>query len=239
MNARRTHMDDHRWWWDTHGTLPVNSGGTDDADGDEGGDDGTGGDGGEGTAPKTYTKKEVDAMVAKAAARAVRGFADYEELKAAKTKLDELQVASQTSEERLRLSHDKAVRERDAALQRSERTTIRSAIIAEAVKQQAIDPDAVAALVDRTDLSLGDDDEVEGVEEAVRALLAKKTYLAGPKGARRSGADMSNGQRPPETQRVTQIDHRRWLRGEDGGMTPERAKLVDAAIRAGTYVTAR
>jgi hypothetical protein len=54
---------------------------------------------------------------------------------------------------------------------------IRAAVDREAGKQGAIDPDAVFALMDRTELKLADDGSVAGAEKAVKALLASKPYL--------------------------------------------------------------
>ncbi len=216
----------------------VIAGGTDDTDGGDGGDD-AGGEGGE-KPPKSYSKAELDAIVAKAVAKRDKNFADYQMLKEKADELDALKTQSQTAEERMRLQHDRAVKERDNAVGRAERALIRSAVVAEAAKQGAVDPDAVAALVDRTDLVI-EEDRVEGAEEAVRALLAAKSYLLGKAGAaRRAGADMAGGgQGTAPTTTVARSQHRRWLRGEDGGMTTERQKLVDDAMRHGRYMTDR
>lgn len=187
-------------------------------------------------APKTYSKAELDAIVAKAVAKRDKNFADYQDLKGKADELDALRAQSQTAEEKLRGQHERAVRERDAAMQRAERSLIRSAVVAAASAQGAVDADAVAALVDRTDLVI-EDDRVEGAEEAVRALLAAKPYLVDKARARRAGVDMAGGgQNSAPTQTVARSQHRKWLRGEDGGMTTERVKLVDEAMRHGRYM---
>ena len=72
---------------------------------------------------------------------------------------------------------------------------VRSAVIAEASKAGAVDPDDVAALLDRSALEIDLDNlKVTGVEEAVKELLEKKPHLKAatpgqPKGAEPPGGD--------------------------------------------------
>ena len=66
-----------------------------------------------------------------------------------------------------------------------------AAIDREAHKQGAIDPEAVAALIDRSALLLGDDGVVKGADKAVAALLAAKPYLAGQANGTTSGGHRS------------------------------------------------
>jgi len=209
--------------------------------GGDGGGDGEGGEGGDGDnagRALTMTQAELDGRIAKAVQRAVRPFSDYQELKAAKDELETLRGSSQTTEQRLQNERDRLVRERDQAMQRATNNQVRAAVVAEAAKQGSVNPDDVAALIDRADLEITDTG-VEGVEEAVRALLAAKPYLAGGSGrSRRSGAEMNGGQQgaPPEAT-VLQSQHREWLR--TGQMTPERVALVEKARATGKYVVGR
>lgn len=54
---------------------------------------------------------------------------------------------------------------------------IRSAVEREATKAGAVDADVVYALIDRSELTLGDDGSVTGADKAVKALLDAKPYL--------------------------------------------------------------
>ena len=54
---------------------------------------------------------------------------------------------------------------------------IRAAVDREATKQGAVDPDAVFALMDRSELQVGEDGTVANTEKAVKALLSAKPYL--------------------------------------------------------------
>jgi hypothetical protein len=229
---KQIQRDNRLWWITPEGLVPVVAGG--DGEGDDDGGEGGGGDSGEGTTPKTYSKAELDGIVRKAIEKERKTFADYEDLKAKASRLDELQEQGRSETDKLRSQADKAIRERDAALTRAQETHVRSRIIQEAVKQNAVDPDAVAALLDRTELTV-DGDQIEGLEEAVKALMAAKPYLSGKGGgARRAGADFGSGQQAPPVTKVTQAQHREWLR--TGTLTPERAKLVEEALASGSYV---
>lgn len=67
----------------------------------------------------------------------------------------------------------------DQATQKYQQAIIDNKILAEASKAGVVDVEAVKALIDRTNIKLNDDGTVIGVGEAVKALLASKTYLKG------------------------------------------------------------
>jgi hypothetical protein len=175
---------------------------------------------------KSYSKAEVDAMVNKAKVSTRREFGDYLDLKTKAEEYDKLQESSKTNEDKLRESYAKAVRERDVALTRAQSTLIRSAIISTASRLGSVDPEAVAALVNREELVV-EGDEVIGVEDAVKALLAKKSYLR--QGASRGGAELQGSGQEPAVITRTQIQ--KWAR--EGGLTTERQAQINDAYKAG------
>lgn len=178
------------------------------------------------TKAKTYTKAEVDAMVKKAQVSTRREFGDILELRQKAEELDKLQESSKSEADKLRERADRAVRERDAALTRSKSTLIRSAIISAASRLGSVDPEAVAALLPHDELIV-EGDEVIGVEEAVKALLAKKAYLRA--GASRAGTEMNGPGQEPAI--ITRSQIRAW--GRSGQLTPERQKQINEAYAAG------
>ena len=185
----------------------------------------------EGTAPpKTFTQADLDRIVADRIRRERAQFADYGDLKTKAQELDALREASKSEADRLRDRHDKAVRERDEALGRQRETMIRTAIVEEAVRQGAADPHDIAALIDRSELNV-EGDKVEGVQEAVKALLGRKRYLL-QQSSRRAGAELQGTENalPP---RITRSEIRAWAAGADGGLTAERQKQIEAAHKAG------
>lgn len=178
---------------------------------------------------KSFTQEEVNAMLAKQQVKLRKEFADYPQLKVDSQELRQLREASKSAEEKLRDERDRTARERDLALERARGTMVRAAVVAEAAKQGATDPDDVAQLIDQSELIITDDG-VDGVKEAVEMLLAKKRYLVG--GRRRGGVEIRSSDQS-NSGILTRSQIRRWMHGEDGGLTPERQKMMEEAYRAG------
>lgn len=178
---------------------------------------------------KSYTKAELDAIVNKAKLSTRKEFSDYLELKTKAEELDKLQESSKSNEDKLRTNYNKAVLERDAALTRAQETLVRASIVSAASRLGAIDPEAVAALLPRDELVI-EKDEVLGVEDAVKTLLAKKPYLRS-QGTTRAGSEIAGG--ASEQVIFTRSQIKRWANGADGGLTPERQKQLNEAATAG------
>ncbi len=136
--------------------------------------------------PKTVPQSEVDRIVKDRLARQAAKFADYDELKAKAEKADELEAAGQSETERLQAQIKKLERERDTAI--GERDTARTDLqavrveseIRKALPKDVVDADAVLQLLPRDQVTVGDDGQVTGHEDAVKALLEAKPYLVGP-----------------------------------------------------------
>lgn len=77
--------------------------------------------------------------------------------------------------------------------QRYTTALIRAAIDREAHRANAIDPDAVYALVDRSEISIDEAGTVVGADKAVAALLKAKTYLVKPDGDGGNGSGGNSG----------------------------------------------
>lgn len=137
-------------------------------------------------ADKTFSQADVDRIVQERLRRDREKFADYEELKQAAVKLQELEDGQRSDLERAQRTAQQAAEElaaaradAEAARQFASTTQIRSAVVAEAAKQGAVDPDAVVALLPTDSVTVGDDGQVTGAEDAVKALLEQKQYLVG------------------------------------------------------------
>ena len=90
---------------------------------------------------------------------------------------------------------------------------VKSAVIAEASKQGAVDPDDVFALIDRSELDIDFEKlSVSGVDQAVKNLLEKKPHLKGGKPSQPAGAQ------PPSS--------------DPDGDQLDREKLTDMVKRA-------
>lgn len=135
-----------------------------------------------------FTQADIDRIVKERLMREreklTERYADYDALKAAKARLDEIEQARLSDDEKLKARlkelEDRAQaaqQERDSALSRANERLLRAAIIAEASQQGFLNADDAYALVDKTKLSVGDDGEAVGAATAVRELADKRPYL--------------------------------------------------------------
>ena len=176
--------------------------------GDGGAGDGAGGEGGEGgegggssfRAPRDQA--EFDRMVSDRIRRERSKFADYDELKGKATKFDELEAANRTELETEQAARQAAEAAAAAATANAEETLRRSAVLVAASKANAADPGDVYALLTKEQkdaLTIGDDGQVTGAEDAVKALLGAKPHLVGKKqtsGSADGGTRDDGGDKP-------------------------------------------
>lgn len=101
------------------------------------------------------------------------------EAREAQERLKAIEDAEKSEAEKAADRAERAEKERDEAVARANNTLIRAAVVNEAAKQKAVDPDAVLALLPEGAVTITDEGEVTGAEEAVKALLESKTYLLG------------------------------------------------------------
>jgi hypothetical protein len=130
--------------------------------------------------PKAFSQADVDRIVGERLARAkAEPPPDYDELKKAKARLDEIEAANKTELEKAAERAAQAEAKATAAEDRARKALLRSAVTSAAVTAGAVDPDAVLALLDKTSLTVADDGTVSGLDDAVKALLEAKPYLVG------------------------------------------------------------
>lgn len=141
---------------------------------------------------RLFTQEEVNRIVKERLARARP--ADYDEIKA---ELEQLRNEKLSEKERAEKERDDARAEverlrgeLDAARGEAQAERIRNAVLAEAARQGAIDPSDVVALLPSDSVTIGDDGQVAGAQEAVKALLAAKPHLVG---SRRPSPDPGQG----------------------------------------------
>lgn len=175
---------------------------------------------------KTFTQAEVDRIIKERLARAKsEPPSDYDDLKAKAAKLDELEAANQTELEKILARAEAAEKKAAEADERARNASRRSAVTAAASAANVVDLDAVFALLPQDAVTVGDDGQVTGAEEAVKALLESKPYLVGqaatpppkPTGSA-DGGSRGSGSGP-----------RQLRRDELSSMTPEQIVEADNA----------
>jgi hypothetical protein len=175
-----------------------------------------------GSDSRTFTQEQVDQLIEQRLNRVRAQFKGHDELKAKAERFDALENERRSEAEKLVAALEKANRsaqeaqEREkAATERAHSTLIRAAVVSEAAKQRAVDPDAVYALLDKSKLTIGDGDQVDGasVADAVKGLLDERSYLL-PANGPRPGFD--GGARDTAPASTTAADFNAQLRREAG-----------------------
>jgi len=151
--------------------------------------DGQNGDQGGQQDDRTFTQADVDRIVKDRLARAKAAPpADYEDLKAAKARLDELETANATELEKAQKRAADLERQASDATARAQEALLRSSVVAEAARKNVIDPDAAVALLDRSAIEFDADGNPTNIADAMDSLLKAKPYLTG--GSRAGSADL-------------------------------------------------
>src|SRR5690606_35122205 len=103
----------------------------------------------------------------------------YQELRQKAEAFDKLQEEKLSELERERNAREKAEKEAAERVEAANRRLIQAAVLAEATKQQAIKPEHMHRLIDLDGVTVGDDGQVTGVEEAVKAFLEANPEYVG------------------------------------------------------------
>ena len=132
--------------------------------------------------------------------------------KKALTKLAELQAADEVRKKAEMTDLQKAqldkktADEKAAKLQVDLQTErIKNAVLAVASKANFVDPQDAYAMLDRSELEIGDDGTVSGVENAIKALAKAKPYLVGEPGTRKFDLNSGDKGGPPKSPQHDEI----------------------------------
>lgn len=151
---------------------------------------------------RTFTQDELNAVVSDRLRREHEKYADYDDLKAAQAKLDEIEQERLTELEKVQKRADDAEKERDLARQQAQDTAIRAALAMEAAKAGALHPEDAFQLADLSSVSIDDDGKVQGAVEAVAELVAGNRLVLKGRGAVDLDAGAGSGDRSGERKPV-------------------------------------
>jgi hypothetical protein len=177
---------------------------------------------------RTFTQADVDKIVQDRLARVKPSPpGDYDALREKAARFDEIEAANKSELEKLQEALAAEQSKATAATERAQRALVRAAVVAEAQRAGAVDPDAVLAMLPQDAVTIGDDDRVTGADEAVQALLAAKPYLVG-KPTRPNPGSADGGQQSPKSAQWTRED----IKGKSPAQINEarKAGLLDAVM---------
>jgi len=149
--------------------------------------------GDKGTTDKTFSQAEVDRIVQERVARVKTAPPDdYNDLKTKAAEFDKLQESQKSELEKATARAEKAETDRQKALDTANARLIQAEVLAAATAQKALKPEHMHKLIDTGQVTVGDDGQVTGASEAVKAFLdANPEYV----GTTRATGDADQGAR--------------------------------------------
>lgn len=157
--------------------------------------------------------------------------AKAKEYEANKSKEEEARLLEQKKFEELA---GKTAKERDEWKNKHSQAVIDGKLIAEASKRGIVDPDAVTKLLDRSKVKINDDGSVEGLTEALDALVKDRPYLVGknqPIKPTGGGSNPPTDERVPGTFKMSEISNTEFYQKHE--------KEIKEAMRSGKIIDDR
>lgn len=155
---------------------------------------------------KTFTQAQLDAIVKDRLAREQAKFAGFDEIAAKAAKFDEQEAANKSDLDKANARAEAAEKAAVAAKATVQDALKRVAVTTAAMKANAVDPDAVFALLDQSKVTVADDGTVTGVDDAVKSLLESKPYLVGNQTPPPGGGADGGPRGAPVAGQLTQAD---------------------------------
>lgn len=118
---------------------------------------------------KVYTQKEIDKIISKRLARERKNYEKEFNSKLEKEKLNDF--------EKMKLAKAESDQKAEQAILKANKTLIKSEIKIKSLELGIIDADAAYKLIDKDDIEIDDNGNITGVDEALKELISKKTYL--------------------------------------------------------------
>ncbi len=133
--------------------------------------------------PKTFTQEQVDRMMGTVRSEERGKFPDYSDLQKDSEALKALQAKDLSDAEKNQLALQEEQKKTETLTEQMKSTAINAEIRVQASQLGIVDPDAAAALVNRSSISYDSETgAVTGVVDALNTMLETKSYLKAPEG---------------------------------------------------------
>lgn len=176
---------------------------------------GTQGQGQNPTPPKTFTQAELDAIIEDRLQRERKKYGDYDTLRERAAKLQTIEDAQKSEQQKLQEQLAALQKQTELATGQRRDALVRSAIVAAAAKAGVADPVDAYSLLDKSKIEIKDDDTVNGVAEAIAALIEAKPYLL--KTTPTTGRQTTTPANPSGTANQSSVDWYKKQRGRGSG----------------------
>lgn len=168
----------------------------------------------QGQAVRTFTQSELDAIIADRLQRERQKYGDYDALKERAAKLQQIEDAQKTAEQKQQERIAALEQQAEQALSQRREAVLRSAIVAAAAKVGMTDPADAYSLLDKSKLKIGENDTVEGIEEAIKALIESKPYLIAKPATTTQPSQRTSAGNPAGTPNGASLE---WYKARRGG----------------------
>lgn len=153
---------------------------------------------------KTFTQAELDEIIADRLKRATKKFADYDDLKAKASEYEaQLQAQREAEMSEVEKAQEQAKQfeeqltaltaQLEAERTKAQQQAIKNEFIKVASSANIVDIDAAIALSDLSTVEIGEDGNVSGVDDVVKALVENKPYLVAKKQSQPIGTATNGG----------------------------------------------
>lgn len=130
-------------------------------------------------ADKTFTQADLDRIVQDRLARQAKQFEGFDDLRAKAEEFDKLQEQQLSELDREKKAREKAEADAAKKIEAANRRLIEAAVLAQATAQKAIKPEHMHRLINTDTVTVADDGQVTGAEEAVKAFLEANPEYVG------------------------------------------------------------
>ena len=168
---------------------------------------------------KTFTQEELDRIVQDRLHRQKSQFGDIDELKAKAAKLDEIEASSKSDLEKANTAREKAEKAAAKVRETADTRLIHAAVLAAAAAEKATKPEHIYRLLDKDGLTIGDDGEVSGAEDAVKAFLEANPEYVGTPGSADLGARGGGGPKQLTRAELTAMTPEAVAKAQKDGLT--------------------
>lgn len=161
---------------------------------------------------KTLTQEQVDEVVAKRLERERKKYEDYDDIKAKLVTFEQAEEERKKQEmtevERLQVEKDEAAKKAIEALELAQKAKekanariLNTEIKSIARSLNANDPNDVLALLDKSEINIDEEGNIQGVESAVETLKVSKPWMF----KQAIGVDASSGANPATNPKASEL----------------------------------
>lgn len=193
---------------------------------------------------KTYTQAQIDEMITDRIKRERKKFADYDDLKSKlseyesqaeeqrQSELTDLQKAQEQAQQ-FETKLQELTAQLEAERNNARQQAIKNEFIKVASSANIIDIDAAMALSDLSAVEIGEDGKVNGVDDAIKALVENKPYMVAKKQTQPIGTATNGGSGGQSEKTAEQLLSEAFEKAQKSGAIKDRVAYAQLKKQLG------